>query len=494
MPTTRASQTLPLLRKWTRVIRAVLRRVCALLQLPRLRAVRDPEMCACTRDMPVEACCTQLWTLPAQRCASPPTVELLKMREHAEASTSLCSTETRGVACLAGLPRLRTLSICCTDMNDSVLCSLGKCALLEKLDVSAPTYLTGTPRLAGVVTLEEPNPCDCSHIGRSATGLVRLPRPRVLSLRNTRVTSCCLVVLGESRSLVKLDLSSCRHISDITPVLGTATLCELNVLGCKNSRSTRHSLPRLPNLRSLSTGRVDTSKCERHVIKHTQGLTGLKLRRDDSRAVKSSLTERMQTLAELERDANKMRVILDRLFDLGHLRVLSLRCLVPSFSVRFLPKCASMVKLSLTQCRKPTDLRPLANVESLYELHLSCLKLRRKGVIGSPPLLRHLGVSRCDVANDAFSQIRESSTLECLGISDCKRIEDLSLIRKMGRLEELLLVGCENVCSGWECLLRLPPLRLACTPDVDLSSSFCSALRKKGVGLVNERAYCLERP
>ncbi|KAH8619343.1 hypothetical protein ERJ75_000177500 [Trypanosoma vivax] len=132
-------------------------------------------------------------------------------------------------------------------------------------------------------------------------------------------------------------------------------------------------------------------------------------------------------------------------------------------------------------------------MESLEELHVSCFKLLRKGVIGSPPLLRHLGVSRCDVANDSFRQIRESSTLECLCISNCKRIEDLSLIRKMERLEKLSLVGCESVCSYWECLLKLPPLRLAYTPDADLSFSFCSALGQKGVTLVNERVYYLER-
>ncbi|CCD21726.1 hypothetical protein ERJ75_000445900 [Trypanosoma vivax] len=222
---------------------------------------------------------------------------------------------------------------------------------------------------------------------------------------------------------------------------------------------------------------------------------GLKLRRDDSQAVKPSFIEMMQTLVELERDANKMHVNLDRLFELPRLRVLSLPCPVPSANVKFLPKCASIAKLSLAQCRKPTDLRPLGNVESLEALHLSCSKLPRKGVIGSPPLLRHLGVSRCGVADDSSSQTRESSTLERLGISDCKRTEDLSLTRKMERLEKFSLAGCENVCSGWECLLKLPPLRLAHTPDANLSSSFCSALRQEhGATLVSERVYCLERP
>ncbi|KAG8343021.1 hypothetical protein TRVL_06151 [Trypanosoma vivax] len=112
-------------------------------------------------------------------------------------------------------------------------------------------------------------------------------------------------------------------------------------------------------------------------------------------------------------------------------------------------------------------------MEPLDELHVSCFKLPRKGVIGSPPLLRHLGVSRCDFADESFSQICESSTLECLGISDCKRIEDLSLILTMDRLEECSLVGCEKVCSGLECLLKLPPLRLAYTPNTDLSSFIC---------------------
>ncbi|KAG8341451.1 hypothetical protein ERJ75_000412300 [Trypanosoma vivax] len=200
----------------------------------------------------------------------------------------------------------------------------------------------------------------------------------------------------------------------------------------------------------------------------------------------------MRTLVELELDASKMHVNPERLFESPHLGVLSLRCPGPSFSVRFLPKCASMVKLSLTQCRKPTDLRPLANVESLEELDLSCFKLPRKGVIGSPPLLGHLRVSQCNVTNDSFSQIHESSTLECLDISDCRHIEDLSLIHKMDRLEKFSPVDCENVCGGWEYLLELPPPRLAHTPDADLSSFICSALRQKGVTLINERIYYLE--
>ncbi|KAG8344004.1 hypothetical protein TRVL_05171 [Trypanosoma vivax] len=177
---------------------------------------------------------------------------------------------------------------------------------------------------------------------RRVCALLQLPRLRVLSL-NTLVANYCLVVLGKSRSLVKLDLSSCLHVSDITPVLGIATRCELNVPGCRNSRSTKHNFPCLPNLRSLAIGRVDSSKYERHVIKYPQGLTSLKLRRDDSRAIKSSFTERIQTPVVLERDANKMRVILDRVFELPHLRVLSLRCPGPSSNAKFLPKYASMV-------------------------------------------------------------------------------------------------------------------------------------------------------
>ncbi|KAH8619481.1 hypothetical protein ERJ75_000165600 [Trypanosoma vivax] len=112
-------------------------------------------------------------------------------------------------------------------------------------------------------------------------------------------------------------------------------------------------------------------------------------------------------------------------------------------------------------------------MESLEELHVSCFKLPRKGVIGSQPLLRHLGVSRCDVADESFSQIRESNTVECFGISNCKRIEDLSLILEMRRFEKFSLVGCENVCSGWECLLKLPPLRFAHTPCAVMSSFIC---------------------
>ncbi|KAG8339098.1 hypothetical protein TRVL_10078 [Trypanosoma vivax] len=119
----------------------------------------------------------------------------------------------------------------------------------------------------------------------------------------------------------------------------------------------------------------------------------------------------------------------------------------------------------MSWCRNPTDLLPLADMKSLEELHVNCFKLPPGGVIGIPPLLRHLKVSYCNVTSESF-KIPEYNVIECLDISSCSYLTDLSFIRKMERLEKLLLDNDRNIEYSFEALSELPFLRCISTRGV----------------------------
>ncbi|KAH8603612.1 hypothetical protein ERJ75_001803700 [Trypanosoma vivax] len=343
--------------------------------------------------------------------------------------------------------------------------SLGKCGFLEKLDLYSTASLTDVSPLANVLTLEELDLSFCSPIEKGAGDLGRLPRLRVLNLKDTGVTDNCLVGLGTSRSLVKLDLSWCTNITDITPVLGIATLEELNVLCNDEASSEKYDFSRLQSLRGLSLRRADYFEHEEHVSVFPSGLTKLNLYCAGRSNITLSFIKKMQTLVELEIYSAKVCVNFDELSELPYLRTLSLCTSKYPCGVKSLSKCTTLVKLSLSWCRNPTDLLPLADMKSLEELHVNCFKLPPGGVIGIPPLLRHLKVSYCNVTSESF-KIPEYNVIECLDISSCSYLTDLSFIRKMERLEKLLLDNDRNIEYSFEALSELPFLRCISTRGV----------------------------
>ncbi|KAH8605575.1 hypothetical protein ERJ75_001582800 [Trypanosoma vivax] len=457
--------------------------VCAFLCLPHLRVLHGPEKCSCAHGAPEEVSCTKLRTFSAHHCYSLPTVELSKLKELEEVSFSCCVLGTRDVVNLAGLQRLRILSICRTAIDDSALLALGKCPFLEKLDLSSTGNLTDVSPLAIALTLEELDLSCCASIKTGAGDLGRLPRLRVLNLKSTGVTDSCLVGLGKSRSLVSLDLSFIRSITDLTPVLGIATLEELNVLYSGEALSKKYDFSRLQNLRGLSLGIEGHFEHEEHVSALPSGLTKLNLHHAGTSNITLSFIKKVQTLVELKLNGDKMCVNLDELCELPHLRTLSLHSCKFPYDVKSLSKCTTLVKLTLAQCKHPTDLLPLEDMKSLEELSITLFKLSPGGVIGIPPLLHHLKLSNCNVTSESF-KIPEYNALECLDISSCGHLNNLSFIRKMKRLEKLLLVRDRNISYGFEALSELPFLRYISTKRDVLPDRTYSALWEKGVTVI----------
>ncbi|KAH8620259.1 putative Leucine Rich repeat [Trypanosoma vivax] len=457
--------------------------VCCFLCLPHLRVLHGPKECSCAHSVPAEVSCTQLRTFSAHHCYSLLPVELLKMVKLEEFSFSYRGLKTRDVVDLAGLQRLRILSIWGAAVDDSGLLALGKCAFLEKLSLYSTGNLTDVSPLANVLTLEELNLSFCSPVEKGAGDLGRLPRLRVLNLKHTDVTDSCVVGLGTSRSLVKLDLSWCGNITDIAPVLGIATLEELNVPYCGEASSEKYDFSRLQNLRGLSLIKKNFEH-EEHVSVFPSGLTKLNLYCAGRSNITLSFIKKMQTLVELKIYSDEKYINFDELPELAHLRTLSLHsCQLPC-DVKPLSKCTTLVKLTLEWCKNSTDLLPLADMKSLEELHISFFKLPPGGVIGIPPLLRHLEVSYCNVTSESF-KIPEYNVIECLDISYCRHLTDLSFIRKMKRLEKLLLDSVQNIEYGFEALSELPFLRYISATLVRLPSCVCSTLRENGVTVVD---------
>ncbi|KAH8620222.1 hypothetical protein ERJ75_000071800 [Trypanosoma vivax] len=191
----------------------------------------------------------------------------------------------------------------------------------------------------------------------------------------------------------------------------------------------------------------------------------------------------MQTLVKLKIYSGEMYINFDELPELAHLRTLSLWCCQLPCDVKPLSKYTTLVKLTLEWCKNSTDLLPLADMKSLEELHVNCFKLLPGGVIGIPPLLRHLEVSYCNATSESF-KIPEYNVIECLDISSCSYLTDLSFIRKMKRLEKLLLDNDRNIEYCFEALSELPFLRYISTRGV-FSSRVYSTWRGKAVTVVD---------
>ncbi|KEG05179.1 putative leucine-rich repeat protein (LRRP), partial [Trypanosoma grayi] len=112
--------------------------------------------------------------------------------------------------------------------------------------------LTDVSPLASIETLEELNKSGCERV-RSLGALGRLPVLRVLDLGCTAITDRELQNLSASRSLVKIVLWSCRHLTDVSPLASIETLEVVNMSGCEEVRSLG-ALGRLPVLRVLDLG------------------------------------------------------------------------------------------------------------------------------------------------------------------------------------------------------------------------------------------------
>ncbi|KEG05138.1 leucine-rich repeat protein (LRRP), partial [Trypanosoma grayi] len=122
---------------------------------------------------------------------------------------------------------------------------------LVKIVLQHCRRLTDVSPLASIETLEEVNTSGSEGGVRTVGALGRLPVLRVLDLEYTAITDEELEALSGSRSLVKIMLQHCRHLTDVSPLASIETLEEVYPCGSEGGVRTVGALGRLPVLRVL---------------------------------------------------------------------------------------------------------------------------------------------------------------------------------------------------------------------------------------------------
>ncbi|KEG06070.1 leucine-rich repeat protein (LRRP) [Trypanosoma grayi] len=133
-----------------------------------------------------------------------------------------CSRVT-SCQCIGQLPLLRVLDLSYTGVTDEGLMGLSASRGLVKIVLQFCSDLTDLSPLASIETLEEVNLFYCQGV-KIVGALGRLPVLRILDLGYTAITDGELQGLCASRSLVKIVLQFCRHLTDVSPLASTETV------------------------------------------------------------------------------------------------------------------------------------------------------------------------------------------------------------------------------------------------------------------------------
>ncbi|CCD11936.1 unnamed protein product [Trypanosoma congolense IL3000] len=202
--------------------------------------VEDLHGCCALVKLSLSGCnsLTDITTLSAVK-----TLETLNLR--------YCSKLSLGVGALATLPRLHTLALTGTIIDDAVLEEVCKSTSLLTLDLSYCIRLTDVSALSALPTLRELDIDGCRSITVGLDSLGGLPQFCMAKCASTRITDACVRIIGKSKSLTVLSLPHCGYLSDITPLASITTLETLELRGCSWITKGLGSLSALPVLCTL---------------------------------------------------------------------------------------------------------------------------------------------------------------------------------------------------------------------------------------------------
>ncbi|CBH14182.1 leucine-rich repeat protein (LRRP), putative [Trypanosoma brucei gambiense DAL972] len=162
-----------------------------------------------------------------------------------------CTSLEEGVGKLGGLPALYELDLSYSSIVDVFLQGLSSSRSLVKLNLSWCDQLTDVSPLAELKTLKYLNLQSCEAVVAGIGDLGKLPGLYELDLSCTPITDCALRDLCSSRSLVRLDISSCDNLTDLSALVSLKTLGELNLDACTEVKQGIGNISQLPELRRL---------------------------------------------------------------------------------------------------------------------------------------------------------------------------------------------------------------------------------------------------
>ncbi|KEG09228.1 putative leucine-rich repeat protein (LRRP) [Trypanosoma grayi] len=237
-----------------------------------------------------------------------------------EVNLSGCRGATSAAA-FCTLPVLRSLDLQSTAISDEELRCLSASLHLVKINVAECGRLTDISPLALMETLEEVYLCECARV-RSFGVLGTLPRLRVLDLSRTAITDEELRLLSASRSLVKIDLQDCEHLTDVSPLASVSTLVVMNLSGCRGVKIVG-ALGRLPALRELDLNGTSVTNWELEDLSASRSLVKIALSYCMYITDVSPLSS-VQTLEEVDLSRCRYMMTVSVLSRLSRLRVLRL--------------------------------------------------------------------------------------------------------------------------------------------------------------------------
>lgn len=277
----------------------------------------------------------------------------------------------------------------------------------------------------------------------------------------------CMATLTSLRDLY-IDGFAAENMTMLTP------LPKLQLLELSNGRDTTNDgLASLRHLSTLHTLRLD---CNKQVtdLSPLSGLTALsELSLWHSCVADLSPLSRLH-LTELVLDHNLQVTNLSPLADMLSLRVMSLEhCeILPDEGIHALLSVKQLHTLNLSYCSSLTSagLCSLSELTGLKKLDVSFTALsdHSLGVLCQSLALDELVLSCCEITNLGLAFLPLQSNLHTLHLDHCERISNLTPLKRLTALRELLLSDCDGLVDD-----SLDPLStLVNLQKLDLSNTY----------------------
>lgn len=278
-----------------------------------------------------------------------------------------------------------------------------------------------------------------------------------------------LTPLTALSGLRMLDLSRCTVLGDLSPLAKLSKLQWLDLSGC-SAVSDLSPLAKIPALQWL-----DLSGCTSlSDLSHLSMLTNLQTLNLTGRSTLSDLSQiaKLSSLQSLNLQECTALSDLSPLVNLSGLQRLHLYNCISLSDLSPLAKLSDLQILGLSGCAALGDLSPLATISGLRTLHLSgCTMLGDLSPIKKLLGLQTLNLANCTALSD-FSPLEKLSGLHSLYASGCTLLTDLSPLEKLTGLQNLDLSGC-TALSDLSPIAKLSDLQTlllsGCTELSDLS-------------------------
>nr|CAD21749.1 hypothetical leucine-rich repeat protein 1, LRRP1 [Trypanosoma brucei] len=375
-----------------------------------------------------------------------------------------CCNVTSGWNVFGTLHQLRVATLSNTRINDENVRHVSECKSLNTLNLAFCKDITDVTALSKITMLEELNLDCCPNIRKGIETLGTLPKARILSMKECQIgdsdaQQCS--ILGNSKSLVKLNLERSRGRISVKALSNIATLEEL-VLDHAQEVCCIPSFSCLPHLRVLNVKYTDINGDVTKNISESKSLRLLNLSHCKW-VTDISVLSSLSTLEKLNvKCCNGIRKGWESLGKLPLLRVAILSDTnITAKDIACLSSCKTLVKLKFFRCEKLSDVTVVYKIQSLEELMVRSCSDGLKGLnaLGTLPRLRFLHLRNLKGSDISVESIGTSKSLVRLNIEMREELTNATPLSNITSLEELSLRDCGDNLEGVGTLGKLPRLK-----------------------------------